>query len=492
MKKNHNQKGQAAMDLLLTYGWVLLIIIGIISVLTFSGIFDIGFLNNNKCTSNHPTHCSSFQATLDNENIILDIILQNIGAQTINITSISFSDENTNTCTNNQLNNIVEPGEKTQIITNCQNLNLIESKKGNIKAEYILFPSEFGIQQNFKGNYQINQLETTKESQDNKKKTIPITSKEGETINLKINDNTKPISQTNPILITTPTDLNNLRHTLNNKTITHFQLQQNINLNNQDTDDNPSNGNWQPIGNLSNKFNSNFNGNGHTIQGLNINHTSETYTGTNNYQGLFGYVENATISNIHITGNVTGHSIIGGLIGQGYNITVTNSSFSGNIKGKLNTGGLIGQTSESTFNKTHFKGTINAGTGNAGGLIGNNYQSNITSSYATGKINQGSNSKGGLIGLSQGNSQITSSYATIKITNSGGSGLIGSISITTGTTTCTNSYWDTQTSGRTSSPCGTGKTTTELQTPTSNTGIYSNWNTNIWNFGTTTQYPTLK
>ncbi len=65
----------------------------------------------------------------------------------------------------------------------------------------------------------------------------------------------------------------------------------------------------------------------------------------------------------------------------------------------------------------------------------------------------------------------------------------------------TNSYWDTETSGNSTSHAGTGKTTSELQSPTGYTGIYANWNLNFdgqtgnddpWNFGTANQYPTLK
>ena len=44
---------------------------------------------------------------------------------------------------------------------------------------------------------------------------------------------------------------------------------------------------------------------------------------------------------------------------------------------------------------------------------------------------------------------------------------------------------------QTTSTCGTGKTTSELQSPTSNTGIYENWDSSIWEFGTSTEYPNL-
>ena len=76
------------------------------------------------------------------------------------------------------------------------------------------------------------------------------------------------------------------------------------------------------------------------------------------------------------------------------------------------------------------------------------------------------------------------------------------------------SYFDTNTTGQTTSSGGTGYTTTQLQMPTNYTGIYSNWNIDVdngffrgvddgrmagdmtadmpWDFGTTSQYPRLK
>ena len=129
----------------------------------------------------------------------------------------------------------------------------------------------------------------------------------------------------------------------------------------------------------------------------------------------------------------------------------------------------------------------------------------LHSSYSTASAS-GDNGIGGLVGqITRGN--ITNSYATGSVvatsvpptTNIGG--LIGSINLgTSNITIATNSYWDTQTSGQSSSLRGTGKTTAELQNPTSYTGIYTGWNADVdgdnvpdnpWNFGTASEYPTL-
>ena len=98
--------------------------------------------------------------------------------------------------------------------------------------------------------------------------------------------------------------------------------------------------------------------------------------------------------------------------------------------------------------------------GDAGGLVGNN-EGTITASY--GSVTSSSNA-GGLVGETSG----------------------GGISA---------SYWDTQTTGQTSSAGSedsAGKTTAQLLAPTSASGIYATWDPDVWDFGTSSQYPALK
>ena len=97
-----------------------------------------------------------------------------------------------------------------------------------------------------------------------------------------------------------------------------------------------------------------------------------------------------------------------------------------------------------------------------GGLVGWSYNAAITNSYATGSVSGGDGSAGGLVGSQGGNSATTASY------------------------------WDTQTSRLTTSAGGIGKTTAELQSPTSNSGIYRTWDATVWDFGDQDEYPTLR
>jgi len=488
-KKNHNQKGQAAMDLLLTYGWVLVVIIGIISVLTFSGIFDIGFLSGgNECTSNHPIHCDSLRATTHNDGITLDVVFSNIGAKTIDITSISFSDPNDNTCTINGLNKIIKSGEKGQIIANCENEEIKNSKNGKVTISFLddTALSKTQILQVSKGEYQLSKVN------DDTKPTISLT-KGGKTYNYKVNDNTTPISETNPVLIMTPTDLHNIRYTIeplpSYSSFTHFELQNDIDLSDFDSDTDSSNGNFESIGGTSGNVGTffrraNFDGNGYTIYNLNINVSADR-------QGLFGGVNNANISNVFVSGSVEGNNYVGGVVGYLTGNGVSNSSFSGNIKGTARVGGLIGSVNNGNVDGSSFHGNVTGDSSRVGGLIGQAVFSKaiINSSFASGTINVKQDFTGGLIGDLGSKSKVSSSFAYVEITGSHGKGLVGLLSPSA---SCSDSYWDTQVSKTKESACGTGKTTSELQTPTSNTGIYSNWDTNIWDFGTATEYPKLK
>ena len=272
---------------------------------------------------------------------------------------------------------------------------------------------------------------------------------------------------------------------------------------------------WAPI----DDFAATFDGNGNTISGLFINDTATDNTADKN--GLFGTVTSAgEIRNVGLTGvNVTGRTQTGALAGLN-NGTITASYAEGSVTTTgVNTGGLVGQNAGGTITASYAAVTVSGGASamRPGGLVGTSYGTGgtITASYATGAVSGGASSAhvGGLAGRNVG--VLRASYATGAASgNERVGGLAGSTGPVSGTSstgiggligilngTVTDSYWDTTTSGQAASPGGTGKTTSELQTPTAYTGIYADWNLNLdgeggnddlWNFGTATRYPVLK
>ena len=291
---------------------------------------------------------------------------------------------------------------------------------------------------------------------------------------------------------------------------------------------------WEPIGSLR----TTFEGNGNAISGLMID--SDNPLGE---IGLFGYVGSAgTIRNVGLSSvDVKGYQSVGGLAGENRG-TISASYAEGEVEGGVpstrgDVGGLVGLNS-GTITASYASGTV-SGDSEVGGLVGAN-SGTITAGYASGTVS-GRNGVGGLVGTNSPSGTITASYASG--TASGGNGVGGlagrneywggtspgegftlggtgiiTASYATGTVSgrgvdvgglvgvsyrgvgITASYWDTQTSGQSTSDGGVGKTTSELQSPTSYTGIYADWNVDLegdgtgddpWDFGTPSDYPFL-
>ena len=138
---------------------------------------------------------------------------------------------------------------------------------------------------------------------------------------------------------------------------------------------------------------------------------------------------------------------------------------------------------------THNDGRL-AGTG---GLVGYN-GGDILDSYATGNVS-GRGKVGGLIGRNQ--RTVISTYSIGRVSfqraeNSPDAAIAGGLIGDGEGGTVDASYWDSQTSGLSTSGGGASETTSELQSPTGATGIYATWNSTWWDFGTFSQYPALR
>ena len=136
-----------------------------------------------------------------------------------------------------------------------------------------------------------------------------------------------------------------------------------------------------------------------------------------------------------------------------------------------------------------------AGRNRVGGLAAN-VSGDVKASWSTAAVHASNGRTGGLVDMVAFGS-ITASWSAGRVTATSGGGLVGAR-----LGTVTDSYWDTGTSGQSTSTGGTGKSTRDLQRPTGYSGIYANWNLNLdgdantdddpWDFGTSRQYPALK
>ena len=194
---------------------------------------------------------------------------------------------------------------------------------------------------------------------------------------------------------------------------------------------------WVPIGDGQVVFMGTFDGNDKTIHNLYINRSGA-------YQGLFGYTEEAVISNFTLDNvDVTGTIYVGGLIGySGISTIVRNSSVEGSVSGDFSVfyptfdgfsvGGLVGINAEgSLVNNSHAAVSVKGNT-YIGGLVGHNTDSStITNSFATSTV-RGVSEVGGLVGRNSTAATILRSYATGRVSgNSYVGGLVGDLEAAT-------------------------------------------------------------
>ena len=192
------------------------------------------------------------------------------------------------------------------------------------------------------------------------------------------------------------------------------------------------------------EFSGNFNGNGFAINNL---------------------VQSSALTGGNCTTSSCNSGLFGAVAGTAGGVTIQNTALlNASINGNNDIGGLIGNligngSTTVTVSKNYVTGrvTSNSGSGYAatGGLVGVTLSSgtvNITDNASLASV-VGPSNTGGLIGYIQGGTVTISRNFSAGLVSNGATnkGLIGSNG---GSTTTTNNYWDTQTSGQTTSQLG--------------------------------------
>jgi len=212
---------------------------------------------------------------------------------------------------------------------------------------------------------------------------------------------------------------------------------------------------WLPIGNDNNRWKGNMDGQGHTISNLYIK-TAQ------NYVGLFGYTDGATIQDLifdyakvenvsttgtntsytgilagraygdspsHIKGikttnncTVIGKNDTGGIVGCA-NINLENCENRSSVKGTRNVGGIAGFSQERNIKRCTNYGTVENGRNQyIGGIIGYAYGISIEDCANYGNITNAGPVAGGIAGSTMDNSSIQNvfSYGDVTYTNTSG------------------------------------------------------------------------
>ncbi len=262
---------------------------------------------------------------------------------------------------------------------------------------------------------------------------------------------------------------------------------------------------WCPIGASSPYFTGHYDGQGFTIDGLYINRPGNLNQamfgktvgatiinlgvenieshGSNHCSGLVGYSQQSTITNCHATGIIYGSYIAGGLIGMVYySNNITDCYSTATVQGSTSIGGLIGYCeSENTISGCFAKGEV-IGTTRTGGLIGGAYGIIVENCYAHGDVD-GDAYSGGLIAYNENNT-IENCYAVGSVSGSSNTGGLIGYSYNQDVTA---SFWNTETTGQSTSVGGTGCTTSEMRTESTFTdagwGFPATWDINAFDNG---------
>lgn len=200
---------------------------------------------------------------------------------------------------------------------------------------------------------------------------------------------------------------------------------------------------WTPIGDGgTSSYSGKFDGGDYTISNLTIN-------GTKNYQGLFGYVKDAEISNLTIKNpQIKGNRNIGAICGYGYNSSIKNCNVKeGYISGSENcVGGIAGYIYYCNeffdnfieFNNCQNINTSVSGIAEVGGLIGyadyiftseyplSSYNSKVENCINSGKVSGIDSGIGGIIGYAN-NIIISNCHNTESVTGTDDRGIGGII-----------------------------------------------------------------
>ena len=266
---------------------------------------------------------------------------------------------------------------------------------------------------------------------------------------------------------------------------------------------------WTPIGTYSSNLSASafvgtFDGNGHKIMNISFNDTTKSNA------GLFGYLYNATVTNLIIeNANITASSRAGALAGASqlskvYRVKVVNSSVRVTYNSTGYGGGLIGDATDGTeIEECAVRNTTVSGAKYAiGGLLGRLRVNSgkpavvVKNCYVEGgQVSSDFSSSTAASGFicnyyraSGTNAVIENNYLATQITN--GKAFIAYLESGSQTPVVTSSYYDTEVVGSgVSDSYATGKTTAEMKQQ----ATFSGWDfTNVWTIDEGNDYPRLK
>ncbi len=214
-----------------------------------------------------------------------------------------------------------------------------------------------------------------------------------------------------PFLISDSTSLALFsRKVCNGQSMTNFyyQLTCDIDLKGCDT------AQWTAVGTTDEPFCGTFDGNGYMVSGVYI-------SGSDDYVGLFGYTEGATIKNVGVSGAITGGEYVGGVVGYSSTSGLVSNCYNiASVSGTNYIGGIAGCSYSSQVSDSYNTGDVMASANCVGGVVGSNKESStVTNCYNSENNLSATSFIGGVVGVNNA-STVSSSYNTSNIVASNG------------------------------------------------------------------------
>ena len=433
-----NFKGQSAIEYLMTYGWMLLVVAIMGGVIfSFTGDQSVESVNG---FSGDSVQVVDFGIS----NGELDLVLRNTGSSgtIVNLANVS-DDQGRYSAWNGSLG--LETGE-TDTIT----LENVTEGDGFKSLDAVVSYDQRSLTDLEVKGVITGGLELTEES------SVKVIENNGDNGEDGEADSSEPVSWSEPHSSSpdcsavsyngsgTETDPYNISNDhrlqcMNNDLSANYILTQNINAS--------GTSNWNggkgliTIGDAVNPFYGSLNGQGFQLEGLTINRPDQRYV------GLFGETDTAIIENIGVTdANITGEYAVGGVVGVKSQGKILNSYSTGSITATEDpveaggAGGIVGRSSGTILN-SHSTASIYGKTA-SGGLAGRNYYGgNITNSFARGDV-AGTENVGGLVGDNYEDGEVTSIEASYSTGDVNGTINVGGFVGRNINADVSTSYWD--------------------------------------------------
>ncbi len=176
---------------------------------------------------------------------------------------------------------------------------------------------------------------------------------------------------------------------------------------------------FDTIGSSTRKFMGFFDGNNAEFI-IGINKT------TTDYLGLFGYVENGSIENLTVSGDLTGRDYVGAVVGYALNTKLNNVYSKTTIKARNYVGGIAGYSNNSSITNAYNMNNITATGARVAGISGHAQNEKLAHVFNYGEIS-GTSYIGGVVGYGDTNLQVEFAYNrnSVKGTGSYVGGIVG-------------------------------------------------------------------